>query len=204
MSGVFAILRRLRRDHRAVAAVEMALAAPLFLLLLMGLFDYAWQFYARAVLHGAVAQAGRSSSLEAYVANPQALDDRVAAQVRNVYSGASVEFDRLAFDRYELVGKPEPFTDVKQGNTPPNGRYDVGECFEDTNGNGVWDAESGKQGGGGADDVVRYTVTMKFDRVMPVWRMLNQPQQVTLSASTILRNQPYNAGSQISVMVNCG
>jgi hypothetical protein len=204
MSGLFAILRRLRREQRAVAAVEMALAAPLFLMLLMGLFDYAWQYYARAVLHGAVAQAGRSSSLEAYVANPQALDDRVAAQVRNVYAGASVDFDRLAFDRYELVGKPEPYTDAKQGNTPPNGRYDVGECFEDTNGNGVWDAVSGRQGGGGADDVVRYTVTMKFDRVMPVWRMLNQPQQVTLTASTILRNQPYNAGSNISVMVHCG
>lgn len=204
MSGVVFVLRRLRREQRAVAAVEMALAAPLFLMLLMGLFDYAWQYYARAVLHGAVAQAGRSSSLEAYVDNPTALDDRVAAQVRNVYAGASVEFDRLAFDRYELVGKPEPFTDVKQGNTPPNGRYDVGECFEDTNGNGVWDAVAGQDGGGGADDVVLYTVTMQFDRVMPVWRMLNQPQQVTLTASTILRNQPYNAGDQISHMVHCG
>lgn len=198
------IMRHLLGDTRAAAAVEMALAAPLFLMLLMGLFDYAWQYYARAVLHGAVAQAGRSSSLEAYVDDPQALDDRVEAQVRNVYSGASVDFDRLAFDRYELVGKPEPFTDAPRNGQPANGRYDLGECFEDTNGNGVWDEVAGKQGGGGADDVVLYTVTMRFDRVMPVWRMLNQPQQVTLSASTILRNQPYNAGSQISRMVNCG
>lgn len=191
-------------EQKAATAVEMALLAPLFLLLLMGLFDFTWQYYAKAVLNGAVAQAGRASSLEMYIEDPSALDDRVAAQVRNVYSNAAVEFDRLAFDRYELVGKPEPFTDARRGNQAPNGVYDLGECFEDTNGNGVWDAVSGMSGSGGADDVVLYTVTMRFDRVMPVWRMLNQPQQVMLTATTTLRNQPFNAGGDLSRKVHCG
>ena len=191
-------------EKKAATAVEMALLAPLFLMLLMGLFDYTWQYYAKAVLDGAVAQAGRASSLEAYIEDPSALDARVEAQVRNVYSNASVGFNRLAFDRYELIGKPEPFTDAKQGNQAPNGVYDLGECFEDTNGNGVWDAISGMSGSGGADDVVLYTVTMRFDRVMPVWRMLNQPQQVMLTATTTLRNQPYNAGGDLSRKVHCG
>ena len=46
-------------------------------------------------------------------------------------------------------------------------------------------------GNGGADDVILYTVEMKFDRVLPVWRMLGQPQETTLRETTVLRNQPF-------------
>src|SRR3546814_9939114 len=60
----------------------------------------------------------------------------------------------------------------------------------DTNGNGVQDPapddcweDGGKQGNGGADDVVQYTVSMQFNRVLPVWKMLGQPQSTTLTRS---------------------
>jgi len=61
----------------------------------------------------------------------------------------------------------------------------------DENGNGVWDADVGKGGLGGANDVVLYTVTLNYDRVFPLWKLIGGDQRATASASTVLRNQPF-------------
>jgi len=42
---------------------------------------------------------------------------------------------------------------------------------------------------------------MNITRILPVWRMLGQPQQKTLSATTVLRNQPYNTGTSTSEVI---
>ncbi len=185
-----ALLRRLRRNERGIAMVEFALTAPVFLLILMGVFDYCWQMYAQQVLQGAVSKAGRDSTLQVNATDQSALDDAVEAQVLKVFKHARVEFSRRAYDRFDQVGVEERYTDAND-----NGSYDDGECFDDFNKNGRWDADRGADGNGGADDVVLYTASMEFDRVLPVWKMLGQPQSTTLSSSTVLRNQPFATGS---------
>lgn len=190
MTRRIALLRRFRRDARAVAAIEFALTAPLFLLVLMGIFDYCWQMYAQQVLQGAVSQAGRDSTIETYASNQDALDTRVREQVLRVFRSADVSFSRKSYDKFDQVGTEERYTDANH-----NGSYDSGECYDDSNGNGGWDPDRGRNGNGGADDVVLYTASMTFDRVLPVWRMLGQPQSTTLSYSTVLRNQPFATGS---------
>lgn len=184
------LARRLRGHQRGTAITEFALTAPLFLLLLMGIFDYSWQFYARQVLQGAVAKAARDSTLEGNAASQAVLDEKVRTAVKNVFGKATVTFTRQTYDSFDAVGKPEPFKD-KNGNN----QYDAGECFEDINANGSWDADRGRAGNGGADDVVLYTASMEFNRILPVWQMLGQPQKTILKQSTVLRNQPYNAGT---------
>ena len=193
MMRPFTFLRRLRRQESGLAMVEFALTAPLFLLLTMGIFDFSWQLYGRQVLQGAVAKAARDATLERNATSQSALDNRVKYAVQNVFKNADVSFTRKVYDSFEEVGNPEPFKDNNN-----NGRYDstpTKECFEDINGNGVWDADRARSGNGGADDIVLYTATMKIDRVLPVWRMLGQSQESTISASTVLRNQPFNAGA---------
>ncbi len=190
MTRVTALLRRLRCDERAIAMVEFALTAPLFLLVLMGIFDYSWQMYAQQVLQGAVSEAGRDSTLETYADSQTALDTRVREQVLRVFRNADVEFSRKAYDQFSQVGVEERYTDANG-----NGSYDAGECYDDSNGNGRWDPDRGRTGNGGADDIVLYTASMSFDRVLPVWRMLGQPQSITLSYTTVLRNQPFATGS---------
>lgn len=192
----FALARRLRRDSRATAITEFALSAPLFLLLLMGIFDYCWQMYAKQVLQGAVAAAARSSTLEGYAADQVSLDGVVRNQVLRVFKNADVHFSRKAYQSFDQVGTPETFQDNNN-----NGFRDPGECFEDRNNNGTLDADSSKSGNGGANDVVLYTATMKFDRILPVWRMLGQPQSTTLSSTTVLRNQPYNTNQSASRVI---
>lgn len=173
MRPLRALLRRLRRHERGVALIEFALTAPVFLLILMGIFDYCWQMYAQQVLQGVVAKAGRDATIETYTANQTQLDGRVESQVKEVFKNATVSFSRRAYD---------DFSNIK----PP--RKNADGCIED----------GGKGGNGGADDVVLYRVSMRFKRVLPVWRMLGQPEYTTLSSTTILRNQPFAAGGEVA------
>ncbi|WP_260581079.1 TadE/TadG family type IV pilus assembly protein [Sphingopyxis sp. PET50] len=190
------LVRRLRRDTRGTALIEFALTAPVFLLLLMGIFDYCWQMYAQQVLQGAVSQSARLATLENNAEDQSDLDDNVKARVLDVFKNADVTFSRKAYESYDLVGEPEPLSD-KNGNKV----WDTGECFEDMNGTGSWEADRGANGNGGAEDVVLYTASMKFNRILPVWRMLGQPQETTLRAQTVLRNQPYGTNTATRVVI---
>jgi len=189
-------LRSLRRDNRGTAITEFALTAPLFLLILMGIFDFSWQMYAKQVLSGSVAQAARASTLEGNASSQTALDAAVRKQVKKVFKNANVTFTRKAYDSYDEIGDPENYTDSNN-----NGRYDTGECFQDVNGNGNWDADRGQTGNGGAEDVVVYSAKMEVTRILPVWTMLGQPQKTTIKASTVLRNQPYAAATSTNKVI---
>lgn len=189
-------LRRLGRNEQGNAIVEFALTAPLFLLILMGIFDYTWQIYAKNTLQGVVNNSARAATLEGYALDQTVLDNKVRDQVLNVFPRGNVTFKRKAYDSYGEVGDPEAFTDQNG-----NGRYDSGECFEDVNGNGNWDSDRGQNGNGGAEDVVVYTASLKVTRVLPIWKMLGQSQQVTLAATTVLRNQPYNAATSTKKVI---
>lgn len=189
MIGRPSLFRRLRRNERGIAITEFALTAPLFLLVLMGIFDYCWQMYAQQVLQGAVAKAGRDATLESYtnVSSQTALDGMVRTQVQKVFKNAQVTFRRRAFDDYSKI-KPTRWVDLNM-----NGIQDLppDDCWED----------GGKEGNGGADDIVLYTVSMRFNRVLPVWTMLGQSQSTTLTSTTVLRNQPFANGSEIAAEI---
>ena len=73
-----------------------------------------------------------------------------------------------------------------------NGVYDsTKDCFTDVNGNGVWDADPGISGQGGANDVAIYTFTVNYPRIFPVFALMGLGSAVTLTASTVLKNQPW-------------
>ena len=87
--------------------------------------------------------------------------------------------------------------------TDPVGTYNQGDCWEDTNGNNSWDADRGSSGMGGADDIVRYQVSITYPRLVPIWKFLGTWGTTdTVTSNTVLRNQPY-AGRSISNVVRC-
>jgi Flp pilus assembly protein TadG len=191
------ILHRLRRDDRGVYAVELAMILPTFLLLIMGIFDIGFQMYAKSVLAGAVEEAARSSTLESNNLSQTNVDQEVREAVGGVASYASLSFSRTNYRNFSNVGQRETFTDTNN-----NGVRNAGECYEDRNANNTWDAVStGGAGQGGADDVVLYRVTMSYDRVFPLWKILGEPQNHSIVVSTVLRNQPFNV--QTSAQVVC-
>lgn len=177
---------RLLRDRAGVTAVEFALVVP-FLLLIMSMgVELGMAYYVDTVLNGTINAAGRASSLQSGQTGTSAIDAQVTAQIRNAVPWAQVTTSRKNYTNFTNIGTPEDFTDSNH-----NGQYDQGECFADANGNGVWDADMGASGIGGANDAVLYTVRVTYAPIFPFTPMLGLPSQMSLSASTIMRNQPF-------------
>lgn len=182
-------LIRLHRDTRGATIVEFALITPALMIVLMGLFDLAYNMYTNEMLNGAVQQAARASTVEGAADKQAQLDQMVTSSVRAVAPQAEVSFSRKFYAGFSDVNRPEDWDD-----SDADGTCDDGEAYEDANGNGIWDASAGTEGLGGARDAVLYTVTIDYPRVFPISGFLpGQSNTYSLTASTVLRNQPYGA-----------
>ena len=185
-------IRRIGTDERGITLVEFGLVAPVMLLMMMGFFDLAHQAYASSILQGAMQEAARDSTLESgsTATASAAIDAFVEERVRDVTGNdATFSSNRLSYYDFGSVGDPENFVDA----APFNGTYDPGECFEDVNGNGTWDSDLGKSGQGGAQDAVLYRMTVTYPRLFPMAGLLGWSKEQVISATTVLRNQPYGA-----------
>lgn len=197
---------RLRDDRRGAALLEFALLAPPFLLLLLGSFDMAYQAYARAATQGAVETLTRSATVQN--ADEAAIRQRLTETVRAVVPSGTIAIARGSVSRFSDFGAMERLTLDLNGNgqldgpvdTDGNGVPDKSDCWEDVDGNGVRNVVTvGKDSMGGADDIVRYSVTVTFDRLFPIWRLFGMPTQSSVNATTLVRRQPYEAQKEAAV-----
>ncbi|MEQ1549001.1 MAG: TadE/TadG family type IV pilus assembly protein [Chakrabartia sp.] len=195
--------RRLRKDKRGIAAVEFALIAPTFLVLLMGGLEAGHSLYMKAILEGAVQKAARDASLETgTIATQRAvIDAAVTAQVKAIYNGVNPTISRRFYRSFEkaAAAQMEPFSDTPAtAGIPgqPNGLCDRGESYTDNNNNNGWDKDGADAGQGSAEDKVLYTVTMSYPRLFGIGGLLGLPPQQTLKATTIIGNQPYGEQQQ--------
>lgn len=179
-------IQKLASDQHGISTVEFGLLGSLFLTFMMGVFDIGYGVYSKAILQGALEEAGRTASLEN--TTNAAIDTKITGQVQSINSAANITVVRSYYENYDDVILPEDFTD---GNS--NGVKDSNECFVDRNGNKQWDSDVGLTGRGGAQDVVAFTATMQYTKLFPLWSLLGQPNQQTLKATTHLRNQPFSA-----------
>ena len=173
------------RDTRGAAVVEFALAVPTLLIIFAGLFDLAHNMYAQSVLQGSMHEASRYATIEN--ADRDALDNQVLETVKAVAPGAKITFTRKAYSQFGDMSRPEDFTDSNG-----DGICNNGESFEDANRNGTYDEDRGVVGGGGSRDAILYTATMRYERAFPVAGLLGFSDDYTGTASTVLRNQPYD------------
>ncbi|MBO9519458.1 MAG: pilus assembly protein [Porphyrobacter sp.] len=179
--------RALVSDERGATIVEFAFILPVFAGLLMFLFDTGYFLYARSILAGEVNAAARASTLEtATAANVAAVDAGVTEQVHRLVPHGNLSFERRAFKSYALASGLEPFKDIDG-----DGECNHGEPFVDGNNNLVRDRDTGTAGTGGAKDAVVYTATLTYDRLFPVAGLLGWDQVATVTASAIMRNQPF-------------
>jgi len=191
-------LRTIGRDQGGATAVEFALIAPVLAMALIGLFDMGYAVYANTMLQGALQRAARDSTVEGAANRVAEINKAVIDEVRPVVPEANFTFTRKSYANFSDVGVGEDYTDANDNNV-----CDDGEAFEDANGNGVWDRDRGTEGAGGARDAVLYTVTMRYPRMFPMASLIGLPQVVTNSASTVLRNQPYDLQRSNAKLGNC-
>lgn len=183
-------VRKLRHDRRGATLVEFAFVAPVFLLLLMGMFDVGHQLYVHVVLQGAMQKSARDSTLEAFATSSTqaALDTHVREQVEPLTFGEQLTFRRRFYRTFDqaAAARRENFTDVNG-----NGVCDNGEQYSDDNNNQVWDVDGGDAGQGLAFDKAVYTATVTFPRLFPLWRFTGSSERSTVEVRTVLMNQPY-------------
>ncbi len=190
-----ALLRRLAADSSGATLIEFAFVGPVLILMIMGLFDIAHTQYTASVLHGAMQKAGRDLTLENATSREANLDARVRAQVATVMpNSATVTVEKLSHFDFSDIDQPEEILgDDPTGNTG-NGVCEgsKNERYVDTNDNSRWDADRGRDGIGGARDAVIYTARVSYPRLFPMYGLAGLSQNITIEASTVLRNQPFD------------
>ncbi|MEP3051712.1 MAG: TadE/TadG family type IV pilus assembly protein [Erythrobacter sp.] len=192
-------MRRLLKDESGITVVEFGIVAPTLILMMIGMFDFGHQIYATAVLQGTLQNSARSATLENGFDLQDQIDADLESNFQTVIPVGSVDVTRRNFASFTDIVTPEEFTD-----TNGDGVCNDGEPFEDVNGNANWDQDRGRDGLGGARDAVLFTATATYDRMFPLAGLLGIPEDVTIVATTVLRNQPYNEqGVREPVVENC-
>ncbi|MEN7537128.1 TadE/TadG family type IV pilus assembly protein [Aurantiacibacter flavus] len=189
---------RLASNDRGAALVEFALIAPVLVAMLLGLFEIGYNLYTQAQLQGTIQKAARASTIENAGKGKAAIDARVEKAVTDIAPSAKVDFSRKSYATFSQIAQAEDFTDLDG-----NGTCNDGEQFEDANGNGIWDEDRGKEGMGGARDVVLYRVTVSYPRAFGISKLFGFSDEVEFEASTVLRNQPYDGQEVIAVTARC-
>ena len=199
------MIAKFRSNEDGVSIVEFAIIAPVVIMMLLGTMDTGHSFFVRATLDGAVQDAARSSSLEGATSLTQQelIDEEVASRIRELAPDATVKVSRRYFKTFSTAALARAEEVIEQ--SPGNLKCDRGEAFMDANGNGVWDADGGSDGQGGARDIVIITFKVSYPRLFPLAAMFGWPANVEMESNSILANQPYGdqTGYGKPVQVNC-
>ena len=200
-----AFLKRFAGDESGVTIVEFAFVAPPLVLMLVGGLDFAHRSYVHSIMQGALNDAARRASVEdPSVGGTGTIEERVAAlvtaQTKPVAPSATLVVTQSNYFDFSGIGNPEKIVkDIDE-----DGTYDEedGDCFSDLNGNGEFDLDTGREGRGGANDVVFYEATMTMNALLPLRSFLGGSDVYTLKAETAIRNQPW--ATQATPPVVCG
>lgn len=177
-------LRGLCRDEGGVTAIEFALLGPVFIALLLGIYDMGYTAYLHSVLQGAVHQVARNATLE--TADTEKADAYVTDLIHGVMPGAEVVSKRMSYYDFADIRRAEAWNDKNS-----NGVCDKSETYTDENRNGHWDADVGTSNNGGAGDTVLYTVTVTYTPMFPNPFVSGSNNTRSMSASAVKKNQPY-------------
>ncbi len=175
------------RDRRGATLIEFALILPALLGMICVTLELGYKVYLSSVIQGALLEASRAATVGDKTGDQidALVKDRIAV-LTSVSNVKSIKKER--FYNFSNVGKAEKITQ----DIDPKGVYNKGDCYEDANNSGTYDAKI-IEGIGTADDIIRYTVVVEYPDLIPVATLLKWAPVQTITASTMLRNQPYTS-----------
>lgn len=182
--------RTARHGQRGATAVEFALIAPFYFLLIIGIMESAMVMFAQHVLECAAANGSRTGKT-GYVGGSQTQAQTIADTVNKmagfIMDSSKISITATAYKSLSAIGTGEPFIDANG-----NGKWDTGENFTDTNGNGKYDSDIGAAGYGNAGDIVVYTVTYPWPIMTPIMQnVLGKDGVMNLQSRIVVKNEPY-------------
>ncbi len=177
----------LARDSEGVTAVEFAMIAPVFILVLMGIVEFSLVMFVTSVMEGATSASGRygkTGYTAAGSTRQQQIIDTVSKRTAGLLDPAQITVTTKVYPSFDSINQEEPYIDTNR-----NGNHDTDELYTDVNGNGQWDS-SGVAGLGNANDVVVYTVSYPWVINTPIIaKFLGSP--IIVSSRTVVKNEPY-------------
>jgi Flp pilus assembly protein TadG len=181
----WSLLRRWHKDESGVTAVEFAIVAMPFLMLLFGIISVCLYFFTNFTLENAVWQAAR------------AIRTGQVQQSKGAYAGAATTQERKNAFKQALCAKAPTFLDCDKAVVLVQSNASFGGIVEPKcASNGVViDQSAATFDTGGASSVVLVTVCYPWDfgGKLPFIKLGNlQNGAVLLQASVAFRTEPYN------------
>jgi len=192
---------RFWKCSHGAAAVEFAVVAPVFFLLVMGIIEIGLYMYTSVALESMVSRVGREASI-GNIPGVGTRSERALAMIRNdtsalmggnmtvISSRVIVADQQGGFD-----GRPEPDVCLDAGIANPIGAPQC-NSFQDNNGNGVYDSSTGSSDFGASEDVVEITVRLPWRANIGLVRDIWGPDGLAvITASTVVKNEPEFGGN---------
>lgn len=179
-----------RRGQRGATAIEFAMIAPFYFMLIIGTMETAMVMFAQHVLECAAANASRTGKT-GYIGTAMTQADTIKTTVNNLASflmdSSKITITAKAYKSMSAIGSGEPYVDANA-----NGKWDVGENYTDSNSNGKYDSDIGASGYGGSGDVVVYTISYPWPIMTPAMTpFLGKDGVLTLQSRVVVKNEPY-------------
>jgi Flp pilus assembly protein TadG len=181
----------LHRNQCGATAIEFALIAPFYFLLIIGIMETSMVMFAQHVLESAAANASRLGKT-GYVATTKTQQVTIMQTVQNLagflMDSTKITVNAQAYKSLGAIGTGEAFIDANA-----NSKWDVGENYTDSNGNGKYDNDVGVAGYGGTGDIVVYTISYPWPIMTPAMGLFIGTNNIlTLQSRVVVKNEPYD------------
>ena len=184
------LIRKLAMNNSGVTAIEFAVVAPTFMLLLCGIIEFAMIMMLFNVMEGATAissRLGKTGYSTVGLTRQQTIIKAIKDRAGSLIDPTKLTVTSKFYKQFDQIGDPEPFIDANH-----NGVRDPSESYTDINGNGVWDSDMGSSGYGSASDIVVYTVTYPWPIATPIIsNLVGTGGNYNITTHAVVKNEPY-------------
>ncbi len=182
--------RRLSSARDGIAALEFALIAPAFLMLLLGVIETSLVMLTQNTLESAIFSATRTGKTGYVASNStqiQTIMNTLNTRAGLLLNTSLINVTYKSYSQFSEIGQPEAFVDANG-----NGTRDSGENYTDTNGNGQYDTDMGASGVGTGSQIVVYTISYPWKIYTPIiGKLFSNNGNLTLTARAVVQNEPY-------------
>lgn len=179
------------RANDGVSAIEFAIVAPVLLLLIFGIVEFATIMLVANIMENATSissRLGKTGYAAGGKSRTETILDSVIARAGNLIDPQKLSITSKYYEQFDQIGDAEPWNDANH-----NGIAETGE-YNDINGNGQYDADMGLAGYGNAEDIVVYTIRYPWGIMTPIMRELigDAHGDYPITAHAIVKNEPFD------------
>jgi Flp pilus assembly protein TadG len=171
--------------------MEFAIGAPILVTVMLASMEFGTIMLTNTLMESSLREAARfgiTGQQPGDVTRLERIIEIIDERTLGLIDMSEAQVDVLVYPSFSDVGRGEDYVD---GNA--SGTYDVGETFNDENGNGQWDADIGAAGSGASGDIVVYRLHYDWQTMTPFSaHFVGNDGVLSLSASIVVRNEPWD------------